>query len=420
MSTKAFKAFQQTAGDTIQPTGSPGPDPTPDAFVIDDEVGICKFIQLTLSSLGVASESFQTADEAISALGRGHPDIIFLDIALNGSDAIDVIRKLGERHYSGLVQVMSGSNMRLLEDVRRVGARHGLNMRPPLEKPFRADAIREVIAAATFDHQPEATLSAAPMRRLSLEEALANAWLELWYQPKIDLRTSKITGAEGLIRCRHPVHGLVLPNHFLPQASDASLTALTELVVVQSLQDWNEMAELGMPLQVAINTSVCALSSAALPAVTRESRPKSDKWPGLILEVTEHEVVKDVSLVHEIATQLRIYGISLAIDDFGEGYSSFARLRELPFSELKLDRSFVDGCSDDARNTGICQAVIDLAHHFGAVAVAEGIERREDLDAVVGMGCDIGQGYYFARPMPKAEFLSSLGRSGASAQAPVA
>ena len=147
-----------------------------------------------------------------------------------------------------------------------------------------------------------------------------------------------------------------------------------------------------------------------LSALVREHRPHNADWPGLTLEVTESEVVQDVDAVHEMATQLRIYGISLAIDDFGEGHSSFARLRELPFSELKLDRSFVDGCADDATNMGICQAVIDLAHNFGVAAVAEGIEKPSDLKAIQRLGCDTGQGYLFAKPMQKSDLIAMLGQ----------
>ena len=147
-----------------------------------------------------------------------------------------------------------------------------------------------------------------------------------------------------------------------------------------------------------------------LAALIRQNRPKDGAWPGLILEVPEGEVVNDVGLIHEIATQLRIYGITLAIDDFGEGYSSFARLRELPFGELKLDRGFVDGCAGDARNAGICRAIIELAHQFGVAAVAEGLEDVADIRAIRDMGCDVGQGYYFARPMPKVEIHSAARR----------
>jgi EAL domain-containing protein (putative c-di-GMP-specific phosphodiesterase class I) len=373
---------------------------SPHAFVVDDEDGICKLIAMTLATMGVEAEKFHNAQDAVAALDRHLPAIIFLDVALLRSDAVDVIRGLGERGYGGIVQLMSGSNADLLEDVRRVGARHGLDMRPPLSKPFRTEAIRQIITSA---HLAERPLTVA-----NLDEALAKNWLELWYQPKIDLRNKAFTGAEGLIRCRHPVHGVLSPGSFLPGAGERSHASLTEHVIETALRDWDDIAETGVHLHAAVNTSIGALANLQLPALIREHRPKSDKWPGLILEVTESEVVKDVALMHEISTQLRIYGITFAIDDFGEGFSSFARLRELPFAELKLDRSFVKGSGTDARNAGICQTIIDLAHHFGAVAVAEGLENAADLQAVHRMGCDMGQGYFLARPMPKDNLIALL------------
>ena len=388
---------------SLAPLAEDGPAaPTsPHAFVVDDEVGICKMIAMTLAGMGIESECFHTARDAVAALKQRLPSVIFLDVALEGSDAIDVIRGLGEQGYSGVVQLVSGSNISLLDDVARVGARHGLNMRPPLEKPFRTDAIRHVISSLRLDHHPAAA-------DVSLDEVIANNWLELWYQPKIDLRTSTLAGAEGLIRCRHPIHGVLAPGSFLESGSEQAHALLTEHVIATALRDWNDMAELGVYLHTAVNTSIGALANLQLPALIRGHRPKSDKWPGLILEITENEVVKNVAFMHEIATQLRIYGITLAIDDFGEGFSSFARLRELPFAEIKLDISFVKGCGTDLKNAGICQAIINLAHHFGAIAVAEGIENAADLQAVHRMGCDMGQGFFLARPMSKANFLALL------------
>jgi len=368
--------------------------------VVDDEEGICTLIAMTLATMGVEAEKFHTAQEAVAALDRHLPAIIFLDVALLRSDAVDVIRGLGERGYGGIVQLMSGSNPDLLEDVRRVGSRHGLNMGPPLSKPFRAAAIRQIVAGAH--------LADRPLARVRPDEALAGDWLELWYQPKIDLHNMAFAGAEGLVRCRHPAHGVLLPESFLSGASERSHSALTEWVMVAALRDWDEIAETGVHLHAAVNTSIGALANLQLPALIREHRPKSDKWPGLILEITESEVIKDAALMHEISTQLRIYGITFAIDDFGEGFSSFARLREVPFAELKLDRSFVKGSGGDSRNAGICQAIIHLAHHFGAVAVAEGLENAADLQAVHRMGCDLGQGYFLARPMPKHDLIALL------------
>ena len=380
--------------------------PSRAAFVIDDEEGVCKFIAMTLAKWSVEAESFHTAEQALEALERRIPAIIFLDIALKKSDAIDVIRGLGERGYGGVVQVMSGSNPALLEDVRRIGVRHGLKMRPPLQKPFRIEAVRQALDGTQLDQKPADARS--PEAKVSLEQALENEWLELWYQPKIDLRTRLLAGAEGLIRCRHPAHGVLTPASFLPGASEKGLLALTEHVVVTALRDWEIIAALGVYPHIAVNTSMDALASLHLPALIREHRPKSDKWPGLILEVTESDVAKDIALAHEVATQLSIYGITFAIDDFGKGYSSFARLRELPFGELKLDRSFVDNCAHDAQNAAICQAIIELAHQFGALAVAEGLETAADLKVIQGMGCDIGQGFFFARAMPKSQFIPLL------------
>ena len=404
----------RTGNQAVAPEETKSPPPVADAFVVDDEEGICRFVTLALANLGLKAESYHTAAHAVGALERGHPEIVFLDIALEGSDAIDVLRILGEKRYSGVVQLMSGSNTALLDDVRRVGARHGLIMRAPLQKPFRMEAIRQAISSAHFDGQPETTIALSPTIRLNLEELLAKQWLELWYQPKVDLRTGALVGAEGLIRCRHPFHGVVGPDCYLPGASPASLAALTQYVVLAALRDWTEMANAGAPLRLAVNANLKSLVTLNLAALVRENRPKNEAWPGLILEVPENEVVDDVGLVHEIATQLRIYGITLTIDDFGEGYSSFARLRELPFGELKLDRGFVEGCADDPRNAGICRAIIELAHHFGVVAVAEGLEEAADIRAIRDMGCDLGQGYFFARPMPKSKFIALLGESAAT------
>jgi EAL domain-containing protein (putative c-di-GMP-specific phosphodiesterase class I)/CheY-like chemotaxis protein len=380
----------------------------PRVFVVDDEEGICKFVSAAVTSFDYQADYFTSAPLALRALKHCSPSIIFLDIALGGSDAIEVIRTLGQRGYRGVVQLMSGSNPAILEDVRRIGERHKLIMRPPLKKPFRIEAIRQVLADAPIDQWPDAARCADERPSIGLDEALDRGWLEVWYQPKLDLGARKFAGAEGLIRCRHPELGVLPPSSFLPNATPQALTALTQFVILTALHDWQELAKSGFNLKFAVNAPIASLTDLNLPELIRANTPKGGAWPGLILEVTEGEVAKDIGLAHEIATQLSLYGISLAIDDFGEGYSSFARLRELPFAELKLDASFVQNCSEDPKNAAICQAVIELAHSFGALAVAEGLESAADVQAVQRMGCDIGQGFVFARPMPNALFTSVL------------
>src|SRR5262249_56367260 len=136
----------------------------------------------------------------------------------------------------------------------------------------------------------------------------------------------------------------------------------------------------------------------------------AEGWRGIIVEVTEDQVGGDLRVAQEIATRLRVSGVTIAIDDFGAGYSSLSSLRELPFVEIKLDHSFVHNCATDATNAAICQTAVDLAHRFGSAAVAEGIENAADLQALMVMGCDFGQGVLIAPPMPLERFLDLLRR----------
>jgi len=377
--------------------------------VIDDEAGICKFVSMTLGGLGLTSATFPTADQAIAALQRGQPDVVFLDIALGGSDAVDVIRALSERRYEGIVQLMSGAKSALLDDVHRIGALHGLNMSAPLQKPFRKEAIQRAVVDLSLDDRPEVAVTLVSDIEPGLDVALANGWLELWYQPKIDLRTKTLAGAEGLIRICHPQRGVHAVDRLLAHASAETRAALTEYFLIAALLDCDEFARANINVRTAINASFHVLANADLTSLARKNRPRSEKWPGLVLEVGEHEVIADLNLAHEIATQLRIYDITLGINNFGAGFSSFERLRELPFSELKLHPGFVAGCADDVRNEGICRAAVDLAHRFDILSVADGIENTADLRALRSMGCDIGQGPLFAEPMPRAKFITALG-----------
>ena len=174
------------------------------------------------------------------------------------------------------------------------------------------------------------------------------------------------------------------------------------------MRDWETFDEAGFNLRLAINVPVHLLLKLPIPALVNEHRPKADHWPGLIVEVTEDQIVRDIKRAQEIATQLRVSGITVSIDDFGAGYSSFHSLRELAFTELKLNHGFVKNCATDATNAAICQTAIDLAHRFGSAAVAEGIESVADLQALQIMGCDFGQGILLAPPMPRDQFLALL------------
>lgn len=244
--------------------------------------------------------------------------------------------------------------------------------------------------------------------RVSIAEALRNRWFEIWYQPKIDLKRKCLAGAEALARIRHPQFGVLMPGSFQPEVDENSVAELAQQALVATLCDWAMFEEAGFNLHLAINVPVGVLLKLPVAALVSQFRPQSERWPGLLVEVTEDQIVRDLALAQQIASGLQVSGIKIAIDDFGAGYSSFSSLRNLPFAELKLDRSFVQGCATDATNAAICQTAIDLAHRFGSAAVADGVEAQADLQALMVMGCDFGQGALVAPPMPKERFLELL------------
>jgi EAL domain-containing protein (putative c-di-GMP-specific phosphodiesterase class I) len=243
---------------------------------------------------------------------------------------------------------------------------------------------------------------------IEIADALRNHWFEIWYQPKIDLKRKCLAGAEALARIRHPAFGVLLPGSFLPDASEESTLRLAEHTLLSTLRTWSTFDAAGFNLHLAVNVPVSVLLKLPITQLVREHRPRADHWPGLILEVSEDQIVRDIKQAHDIAVQLRGSGISISIDDFGAGYSSFSSLRDLSFAEIKIDSSFVKGCATDATNAAICQTAIDLAHRFGSAVVAEGIEAAVDLQALVVMGCDFGQGALIAPPMPQERFLGLL------------
>ena len=246
--------------------------------------------------------------------------------------------------------------------------------------------------------------------KVTLARVLEHDWFELFYQPKIDLKTTRLVGAEGLVRARHPTRGVLSPAVFFPGAGEPEMLALTERVIVTALRDWEDFAAYGMPVKLSVNVPVTALVKLPLETILHEERPRAENWPGLIMEVTEDEIIHDLKIANDVADALRRFNCSLALDDFGAGYSSLARLRQLPFSELKIDRSYVSNCHLDRVNAGLCETIVELAKRFGLKSVAEGIETTHESHKLQGIGCDLGQGYLFAKPMSKAQLIGTMRR----------
>ena len=240
--------------------------------------------------------------------------------------------------------------------------------------------------------------------RTAVDDVLRNGWLDIWYQPKIDLKRKCLAGAEAFALVRHPQYGVSSLEDF----PDDDAVRLTEHALVTALHDWASFLEAGFNLHLAIDISASALTELPIAGIVAENRPQSKDWPGLILEISEDQIVRDIAQTQKIAAALKACGVTIAVDNFGAGFSSFASLRGVPFAEIKIDASFAKDCAVDVTNAAICQTAIDLAHRFGSVAVAEGIASMADLQALVVMGCDFGQGPLVAPMMPMARFLDLL------------
>jgi len=367
------------------------PSPAPVAFVVDDDPQIRTFVARCLSRLGYTPQEFSRVADVEAALTRAKPEVILLDLSLGTTDAVEVMRSLAASYFTGNVLLMSGHDARTLDEVRKIGQRQGLTMLDHLRKPFRIDDIRSRLNGMTAPVR-EATL------QVDLAAALENRWLELWYQPKVDLRTRRIRGAEALVRLRHPGGKLVPPGAFLPPAGDPMYQPLTDFVVRRALADWPSIAAVRPDIRLAVNVPASILQSPDFVPNFRRHLPADDSFPGLIVEITETETLDNPDLAREVAVQLRLYDLHVSVDDFGTGHSTLSRLDELPFAELKLDRGYVNGCSTDASKREMCRSVVGLAHRFGIVAVAEGVETGDDLAVLEELGCDMAQGYYFAKP----------------------
>jgi EAL domain-containing protein (putative c-di-GMP-specific phosphodiesterase class I)/CheY-like chemotaxis protein len=371
-------------------------------FIIDSDPTIRHFLSLIMHGAGIDTEEFPDAQSMITGLSRRNPDAVFLDIALEFAEAIACVGALGQRGYAGYVQLMSSRGSAVLTHVKNIGEQQRLLMLPPLKKPFDTAAIVKLLQHLKFGDPPPVA------GRIDLDEALNKNWIEFWYQPKIDLRRKKLAGAEVFARARHPVHGVLTSAAFVPGAHESSLIVLSERALADSLRAGLSFAKLGLRLRMAVNVPIDALVKIPVADIVQQYLSQYEKWPGLIIDISEEQIISNLKLAQEISKQFSPLNVKLAIDNFGRGYSSLVRQRELPFAELKLDRKFVADCGTDKVNAPLCKTVIALAHKLGSKAVAIGVEKAADAAALVSMGCDYGQGFLLGQPMPKERFLSLL------------
>jgi diguanylate cyclase (GGDEF)-like protein/PAS domain S-box-containing protein len=243
-----------------------------------------------------------------------------------------------------------------------------------------------------------------------LRRALEGRELTVHYQPKIELATGRVIGAEALVRWQHPRHGLVLPDKFVPVAEQTGLIdSLSRYILAAALGACRRWREAGFDMGVAVNLSTRNLVDLSLPDDVRRLLAEAEIAPGsLDLEITESALLADPLRAVDVVRRMSALGVRITIDDFGTGYSSLAHLRRLLVSEIKIDKSFVVTMAANADDAIIVRSTIELAHSLGLRVVAEGIESKVVCDRLRALGCDVGQGYYLGRPVTAGELMDWL------------
>jgi diguanylate cyclase (GGDEF)-like protein len=271
---------------------------------------------------------------------------------------------------------------------------------------------RADVAAHTAKSQPTAlqmfdpSLESKSIQRLGLAADLRRAldadMLEVYYQPKVSLATRELLGVECLARWDHPVHGAVAPQDFVAVAEHTGqLGRLTDFVLREGLRRCREWSDSGRPLPISVNLSPRSVNDAEFPDRLEAVLVEYGVAPEMLtLEITEDAVISETDRPLPTLHRLHALGVRLSVDDFGTGYSSLSYLRKLPVDEIKIDRTFVQGMATDSGDLAIVNAVIDLARHFRLSVVAEGVESELTLSLLADVGCDIGQGFLFSRPLP--------------------
>jgi len=254
------------------------------------------------------------------------------------------------------------------------------------------------------------------LRRISLLSELAvaleNDQMEIYYQPKMDLRTRRVRQVEALVRWMHPARGMVAPDEFISLAEQSGLIGqLTQLVLTKVIRQIRQWSSLGIDIAASVNVSALDLAEEGFAERVLELLRLNGVHPGqLTLEMTESTVIRDMHHTREVMKRLRDVGVHFSIDDFGTGYSSLAQLRSLPLHELKIDKSFVLNLTASPEDALIVRSTIDLAHNMGLVVCAEGVESEAAIDLLLAMKCDIGQGFCISRPVPAGPFADWLTR----------
>jgi EAL domain-containing protein (putative c-di-GMP-specific phosphodiesterase class I)/DNA-binding NarL/FixJ family response regulator len=377
-------------------------------MVVEDQAVQRSIAVRMLRNMGV--QDVEEAEDGLQALmllkGRATgPDIVLSDLRMPGMDGIEFLRELGQARPTTSVVLTSGLEPTLMGAAEAVARADGLDVLGTLEKPLTPDKLGNVLRRYVPPEDRHSLTFTRPLEREELEQAIADGRIYAEFQPRVRVADSDVRGAEALARWRHAERGRVPPAEFIPMAEQCGLIdSLTWVMLDQAMTQAALWKRLGEDWTVSVNLSLHYLGyQSVADRIVALAERHAIEPRRIILEVTESLASTRVSTVIANLARLRMRGFGIAIDDYGTGYASLAQLCQIPFSELKVDRSFVHGASDRPTIRALLSSCLELARQLRLESVAEGVESAADLSMLRQLGCDEVQGYLIARPMPADE-----------------
>lgn len=385
-------------------------------LVVEDDDFQRQMVVNMLRSLGVASISDagngRQALEIIRGANSRPVDVVLCDLNMPEMDGMECLRHLGQERHNVAIIITSVLDSRLLASVGRMTKMYGIKLLGTIEKPIMLVHLKELLLKhGRSEHKWDQPVDE---KSFTLEEILqgirANQF-EAFFQPKVDLKTGRVVGAEALARWIHPEHGVVSPYAFIPPLEQSgNIDALTFLMLEQSASACRLLLDRDYILTISVNLSLVSLGDPTLAdRITQVVRNAGIDPQYIVLEITESAAMTNVAQALENLARLCMNGFALSIDDYGTGYSSLQQLTRIAFSELKIDQSFVKDFADNEALRIVVESSIDMAHKLRIKSIAEGVETQQDWDRLKGLGCDMGQGYFIAKPMDVTAFHDFMG-----------
>ena len=376
-------------------------------YLLDDEPELVDLLSDVVEMSGLKPCGFTRASEFFDQVTTFElSSILVLDLNMPEMDGIEVMRRLSSMDSSPALILMSGHDSGVLHSAEKLGRAHNLEIIASLSKPVLLDEFQEILeqhAPKLKDQkQPNTSTTEMDISIAELEHAIRNDELILHYQPQIEIISGQLLGVEALVRWLHPQRGLIRPDLFISMAEQNGLIGeLTHWVIETAVEQEQQWQNMGLKIAVSVNISAVDITSLTLPEhLAKLLADKKLDPTHITLEVTEGALMGELVTSLDILTRLRLKGLGLSIDDFGTGYSSLSQLHRVPFTELKIDQSFVSNMAEDDEARAIVRTCIILGHELKMKIVAEGVETSEQLELLRQMNCDIAQGYFISRPVP--------------------